>query len=78
MFQAVPSIPHATLRFSQVEVCWTSESNKQYQVQYQSALTTNAWLNLGSPLPGTGTNNCVNDPIAPGTPQRFYRVLALP
>ena len=78
MFQAVPSVPHATLRFSQVEVCWTSESNKQYQVQYQSALTTNAWLNLGSPLPGTGTINCVNDPIARGTPQRFYRVLALP
>ena len=77
-FQAVPSVPHATLRFSQVEVCWTSESNKQYQVQYQSALTTNAWLNLGSPLPGTGTNNCINDPVPAGQPQRFYRILALP
>ena len=77
-FQSVPSVPHATLRFSQVEVCWTSESNKQYQVQYQSALTTNAWLNLGSPLPGTGTNTCVNDAIPRGQPQRFYRILGTP
>ena len=77
-FQSVPSVPHATLRFSQVEVCWTSESNKQYQVQYQSALTTNAWLNLGSPLPGTGTNTCVNDAIPRGEPQRFYRILGTP
>ena len=77
-FQSVPSVPHATLRFSQVEVCWTSESNKQDQVQYQSALTTNAWLNLGSPLPGTGTNTCVNDAIPRGQPQRFYRILGTP
>ena len=76
--QPVPSIPLATIRCSQVEVCWTSVTNQQYQVQYHSALTTNAWLDLGSPIPGTGTNNCINDPIPAGQPQRFYRILALP
>jgi len=74
----VPTIPTSTVRVSQVEVCWRSDTNVQYRVEYKSALTTNEWATLVGPLPGTGTNNCVTDPVAPGTPQRFYRVLALP
>ncbi len=74
----VQAIPHVSIRLSQVEVCWTSETNKQYTVEYQSALTTNTWLTLAGPLPGTGTNNCIQDALAPGQPQRFYRILTLP
>ena len=74
----VPTIPTNTVRVSQLEVCWNSDTNVQYRVEYKSALTTNEWVTLLGPLPGTGTNNCVSDPVAPGTPQRFYRVLALP
>jgi hypothetical protein len=77
-FTPVPSIPYSTIRFSEVEVCWTSETNKQYQVQYRSSLTTNTWQDLGIPVQGTGTNNCILDPIPRGEPQRYYRVLALP
>ncbi len=57
---------------------WQSLTNKSYQVQYQSALTTNAWTALGSPTPGNGTTNCIWDTVPPGEPQRFYRVIAVP
>jgi hypothetical protein len=77
-FTPVPSVPHSTIRFSQVEFCWTSETNKEYQVQYSSTLTTNTWQNLGGTVQGTGTNNCIFDPIPRGEPQRYYQVYALP
>ncbi|MFI5224697.1 MAG: hypothetical protein ACHQX3_10760, partial [Nitrospirales bacterium] len=38
--------PLATIRASQVEVCWNSISNLTYQVQYRSDLTTNLWTSL--------------------------------
>jgi hypothetical protein len=63
------------IRLSQVEVCWSSLSNKTYQVQYRSDLTTNNWTNLGASIPGTGARQCSQDPIPLGQPQRFYRVL---
>ena len=71
-------VPVASLRVSQVEFCWTSRSNRTYQVQYRSALTTNLWTNFGGPVPGNGTTNCVTEPVLPGEPQRYYRVEELP
>ena len=66
-------VPLVSLRVSQVEFCWTSRSNRTYQVQYRSALTTNLWTNLGAPMQGNGTTNCVTDLVAPGQAQRYYR-----
>ena len=71
-------MPTASIRVSQVQICWNSASNRTYQVQYRSPLTTNAWLNLGPPVAGNSPTNCTTDDLAPGQPQRFYRVLALP
>jgi hypothetical protein len=76
-FQYVP-LPLASIRVSGVDVCWTTESNKNYQVEYRSALTTNTWTYLAGPIVGTGTNNCVSDAVHPGEPQRFYRIVGLP
>ena len=70
--------PAATVRCSELEVCWNAASNRMYQVQYRSTLTSNAWANLGAPVAGTGTTNCVTDKIAPGEPQRFFRIVPLP
>ena len=67
--------PVVTIRASQVEVCWNSKSNLTYQVQYRSDLATNLWTPLVNCVQGSGSVNCVHDPIAPGQPQRFYRVL---
>jgi hypothetical protein len=68
-------VPTASIRVSQVEVCWSTATNQVYQVQYRSTLTTNNWLNLSGPRSGDGTTNCVTDDVLPGQPQRFYRVI---
>ncbi|MEO7678429.1 MAG: hypothetical protein ABIV39_16850 [Verrucomicrobiota bacterium] len=66
--------PLATIRLSQVEVCWNSQSNLTYQVQYRSDLTSNLWSSLGNCIRSTGSRSCITDPIVVGQPQRFYRV----
>jgi len=68
-------MPETVIRVSEVEFCWNSVSNRIYQAQFRSALTTNAWMNLGSPVTGNGSTNCVTDKVPAGEPQRFYRVL---
>ena len=57
-----------------VEVCWPSDTNKQYQVQWRSAMPGGAWQDLGQPLRGNGSTNCVLDSTRHGE-QRFYRVV---
>ena len=67
--------PLVTIRASQVEVCWNSQSNVTYQVQYRSDLTTNLWTSLGGCIRSTNSTSCINDPIVVGQAQRFYRVV---
>jgi hypothetical protein len=66
------------IRVSEVEVCWESVTNRNYQVQYRSLLTTNIWINIGPSVVGNGTTNCLADKVPLGEPQRFYRVLPAP
>ena len=70
---AAPAL--ATIRASQVEVCWNSQSNLTYQVQYRSDLTTSLWTSLVDCVRSTDSVTCINDPIVLGQPQRFYRVV---
>jgi hypothetical protein len=67
----VPSI------YTAVEIDWNSTNNVNYQVQYATALDTNNWLNLGSPVVGNGTANVVFDTMR-GQPKKFYRVEIAP
>ena len=60
-----------------VEVCWPSQTNHSYQVQYRSALDTNTWFDFAAPVPGDGGTNCVFDSTR-GRSNRFYRVVELP
>ena len=66
--------PTASIRVSQVEICWLSRTNALYNVEYRSSLTTNAWVSLFTNIAGAGGINCVHDPITVGQPQRYYRV----
>jgi choice-of-anchor C domain-containing protein len=66
-----------SIRCSEAEVCWNSTSNLNYQVQYQSLLTTNMWVDFGPPITAFGTNTCIQDAIPVGSPQRFYQVIRL-
>lgn len=64
-----------SIRVSEVEVCWNTESNVSYRVEYRSTLTTNAWLPLGTNCySGDGSIKCVYDAVPVGEPQRFYRL----
>jgi hypothetical protein len=68
--------PRLSIEISQVRLCWNSQTNKMYQIQYRSALTTNAWVDLGAPIPGSGTTTCITDAVT--IPGRFYQVVPLP
>jgi lectin-like protein len=67
-----------TIRVSEVEVSWFALSGIHYQPQYRLSLTTNVWMDLGSPVPGTGSVTYLRDPVPIGAPRRFYRVVATP
>ena len=71
-----PVPPPLTIHLSYIDVCWSSRTDKTYQVQYRSSLTTNIWTDLGAPIPGNGFTNCITDSLA--SPQRIYRVMVLP
>ncbi len=70
-----PSLAIRKTDASQVELCWTSQSNATYQVQYCADLTTSPWSTLGGCVAGTGTTNWVYDTIPDPASQRFYRVV---
>lgn len=74
-FQAV-SRPSVSI-FTAVELCWPTETNKSYQLQWAPSLDSTNWLSLGSPVAGIGTNICVFDSTR-GTTERFYRIEVLP
>jgi hypothetical protein len=67
-----------TIRVSEVELSWFGLSGIYYQPQYRSSLTTNLWVDLGSPVLGSGSVSYLRDQVPIGVPQRFYRVLATP
>ena len=69
--------PQLSIEVACVALKWTSESNRLYQVQFATNLPAAAWIDLGAPILGTGTNNLVID-SALGGPRRFYRVLPIP
>jgi len=67
----------AEIRFSEVEVCWDSSLGINYQVEYRDGPNGGDWEALGSPVAGNGGKQCVTDPIAPGSPSRYYRIRTL-
>jgi uncharacterized repeat protein (TIGR03803 family) len=56
---------------------WNGETGQKYQIQYNTNLNTDGWINLGSPFAGQGPTLQGSDPN-PAGPQRFYRVTAWP
>jgi hypothetical protein len=70
--------PKVQLHVTEVTLCWDSETNDIYQLQYRSSHSPGGWMNVGLPVAGNGGTNCVVDHLAIGEPQRFYRVIVLP
>lgn len=76
--EPIAGITQLNIRVSQMEISWLGQAGTTYQPQYQDDSTTNLWVNLGSPFVGGGSTISVQDPIAPGSPRRFYRVITVP
>ncbi len=76
--EAIPGITQLNIRVSQVEISWLGQAGTTYQPQYEDDSTTNLWVNLGNPVLGAGSTISVQDPLAPGSPRRFYRVITVP
>lgn len=62
----------------QVELSWTPSNKGLCQLQWCRDLEGGAWTDWGTARVGTGTDVRALDPVEPGTPQRFYRVLQFP
>lgn len=61
----------------QIQISFITLPGQNYQVQFKNSLTDPAWTTLGGIIPGTGLTLTVSDDFT-GSPQRFYRLLALP
>jgi photosystem II stability/assembly factor-like uncharacterized protein len=59
------------------DISWNSTSNLTYQLQYQTNLLSPNWINLGSPITGSGPSITVTNTIGPDR-QRFYRIMISP
>lgn len=66
------------VHITEITICWESELNREYQVQYRSPADPGGWTNLGAPVAGNGTIKCVADRIPFGQGQRVYRVIDVP
>ena len=66
------------LYVTEVTLCWESQNNQNYQLQYRSSHTPGGWTDVGTPVAGNGGTNCVADHLPVGEPQRFYRVIEAP
>jgi hypothetical protein len=67
--------PYMTIEVSEVRVCWTSNTDTTYRVEYRSDLTTNNWTTLTNCVPSAGSETCITDKLLRGESQRYYRAV---
>jgi len=71
-----PVVRPLSIQASPVQLCWASETNRFYQLQYKSELTSTNWTDLGPPMPGNGSTICTEQPVT--EPRRFFQAVLLP
>ena len=69
-------VPIRMSSWTAIEVGWTSQTNKLYQVQWTALPNTNEWFNLGDPIRGNGNTNALLDSTR-FDPKKFYRVITV-
>jgi hypothetical protein len=74
---APPRVIESHIKVSVVDLCWSSQTNGLYQIQYRTNMTTSPWFNIGTPLNGTGLGMCVPVDMPAGQAGKFFRVLGL-
>ena len=66
--------PAMMLSGSSLKVTLSTVAGRIYQLQRSDILTAGSWINIGSPVTGTGAALDLVDPAATGVTRRFYRV----
>jgi hypothetical protein len=62
---------------TEVTLCWPSEAGRLYQAQYSTSDPGRDWTDVGVPVRGNGTTNCVADRVPVSAHHRLYRVVEL-
>jgi hypothetical protein len=57
-----------------IQLSWTSQSNRAYEVRYSPDLISTSWTSLGEAILSTGYVTSTNDSTVESAGQRFYRV----
>ncbi|MDB6125495.1 MAG: hypothetical protein JWQ71_4488 [Pedosphaera sp.] len=60
-----------------VQISWNSQANTAYQVQSTTNINSGTWIDVGTPVQGTGGTVFTFDATA-GQAAKFYRIVALP
>ncbi len=60
-----------------VQISFSTLPGQNYQVQFKDHLADSVWLPAGGTVSGNGSSVVIYDDMT-GSPQRFYRLLALP
>jgi hypothetical protein len=69
--------PPLSIAVGSVNLGWSSQTNRTYQLQYTTNVSAGIWINLGTPVQGTGSNIVASDTNLAG-PRRFYRLAPVP
>lgn len=76
---AIPPGPglFPTIEVADVDICWPSDSNKTYRVEYRLSVNEGRWESLVENVQGNGKTNCVTDSVRE-TARKLYRVIISP
>ena len=66
--------PAMTISGSTATITLPTVAGRTYQLQRSNTLAPGSWINIGSPVTGTGLSLNLQDPAATGATQQFYRV----
>jgi hypothetical protein len=73
------SIKLAARKSDDFQLVWNTSTGVVYQAQYKTNLSQLDWINLGISTPAnTATLTTTDTNALQSSPQRFYRLLALP
>lgn len=73
-FRSTLSCPVLLPIYTAVEICFPTETDTLYQLQFATNLLSTNWMNFGPPVVGTGLTNCTFDSTRYDG-KRFYRVV---